>query len=134
GRGGEGEVVAHALEQARAGHGQVVAVVGEAGVGKSRLYWEFMRSHRTEGCLIVETASVSYGKASAYFPIVELLRNYFQIQAREETRKIREKVVGKVLSLDRQLEPWLVAFLWLLDVPAEDAQWERLDPPPRRQP
>jgi class 3 adenylate cyclase/tetratricopeptide (TPR) repeat protein len=122
-----------ALERAGTGHGQVVAVVGEPGVGKSRLYWEFTHSHRTQGWLILETGSVSYGKATAYLPIIDLLRAYFQIEGRDDTRKIQEKVTGKVLSLDRQLEPSLTALLSLLDVPVEDAAWDRLDPPQRRQ-
>src|SRR5207253_3529099 len=66
GRDAETEQLRKALEQARAGHGQVVAVMGEPGVGKSRLFYEFTHSHRTEGCLIVESGSVSYGKATLY--------------------------------------------------------------------
>ena len=132
GRDGELDQLRQALERARSGHGQVVAVVGEPGVGKSRLYWEFTHSYRTQGWLIVESRSVSYGKATAFLPIIELLRVYFQIEAGDEARKIREKLTGKLLSLDRALEPSLPALLWLLDVPIEDPQWHRLDPPERR--
>jgi predicted ATPase/class 3 adenylate cyclase len=131
GRDGEMEQLRQALERARAGHGQVVAVVGEPGVGKSRLYWEFTRSHRIEGWLVLESTSVSYGKATAFLPIIDMLRAYFQIDARDEARRIREKVTGKLLSLDRALESSLSALLWLLDVPVED--WQRLEPPQRRQ-
>jgi len=133
GRDSELEQLRQALERARAAHGQVVAVVGEPGVGKSRLYWEFTHSHRTQGWLIVESSSVSYGKATAFLPLIDLVRAYFQIETRDEARKIREKVTGKLLSLDRALEPSLPALLWLLDVPVEDPQWQRLDPPQRRQ-
>jgi class 3 adenylate cyclase/tetratricopeptide (TPR) repeat protein len=133
GRDTEVEQLAQALERARAGHGQVVALVGEAGVGKSRLFFEFTHSHRAQGWLILESGSVSYGKATAYLPVIDLLKVYFQIEARDHARKIREKVTGKLLSLDRQLEPCLSALLSLLDVPAEDPHWERLDPPQRRQ-
>jgi class 3 adenylate cyclase/tetratricopeptide (TPR) repeat protein len=133
GRDAELEQLRQALERAGTGHGQVVAVVGDAGVGKSRLFWEFTHSHRTEGWLIVESSSVSYGKATAFLPLIELLRTYFQIEARDDARKIREKVTGKLLSLDRALEPSLPALLWLLDVPVDDPQWQRLDPPRRRQ-
>src|SRR5262249_36514221 len=103
-----------AFDLARSGRGQVVAVVGEPGVGKSRLFWEFTNSHRTAGCLVLEAASVSYGKATTYFPVIELLRSYFQVEPREDVRKIREKVTGKLLSLDRALEaapPALLAIL-----------------------
>ena len=70
----------------RSGHGQVVAVVGEPGVGKSRLFYEFMHSHRTEGCVIVESGSVSYGKATPYLPVIDLLKAYFKIHDRDNQR------------------------------------------------
>src|SRR5688500_8498330 len=63
GRDAELETLRRTLEQAGAGHGQVVALVGEPGVGKSRLVWEFGHSHRTHGWLVLESGSVSYGKA-----------------------------------------------------------------------
>jgi predicted ATPase/class 3 adenylate cyclase len=122
-----------ALASAQSGHGQVVAVVGDAGVGKSRLYWEFTHSPRVRDWLIVESSSVSYGKATPYLPIIDLLRAYFQIEVRDDARKIRVKVTGKLLSLDRALEPALPAILELLDVPVMDPQWQQLDPPQRRQ-
>ncbi|MBI3456457.1 MAG: AAA family ATPase [Candidatus Rokubacteria bacterium] len=133
GRDRELEQLHQALERAGSGRGQVVAVVGEAGVGKSRLYWEFAHSHRTQGWLILESSSVSYGRATAYLPLIDLLRAYFEMEGRDDPRKIREKVTGKLLSLDRALEPAVPAFLWLLDVPVEDADWRKLDPPQRRQ-
>jgi class 3 adenylate cyclase/tetratricopeptide (TPR) repeat protein len=132
GRDSEIDQLRQAMERAKTGHGQVVAVVGEPGVGKSRLFWEFTHSHRTQGWLIVESSSVSYGKATAYLPLIDLLRAYFQIETRDEPRKIREKVTGKLFSLDRALEPSLSALLWLLDVPVEDPQWQRFDPVQRR--
>src|SRR5262249_45192698 len=109
------------------------AVVGEPGVGKSRLYWEFARSHRVQGWRVLECGSVSYGRTTAYLPIIEMLKAYFRIEGRDEIRTIREKVIGKVLSLDPALEPALPALLALLEVPVEDAGWRRLDPPQRRQ-
>jgi class 3 adenylate cyclase len=133
GRAVEVAQLGEALDRARAGHGQLAAVVGEAGLGKSRLFWEFTRSHRTDGCRIVEAGSVSYGKATAYLPVIDLLRAYFEIETRDDGRKILEKVTGKLLSLDRALEPSLPAVLTLLDVPLEDAEWARLDPQQRRQ-
>ncbi len=133
GRERELEQVAQALERAAAGHGQTVAVVGEAGVGKSRLVWEFTRSHRTHGWLVLESGSVSYGKATPYLPVIELLKAYCRIQERDDPRAIRERVAGKLLMLDRALEPLLTPLLALLDVPVGDAAWDALDPPQRRQ-
>lgn len=71
--------------------------------------------------------------ASSGGGLVELLRAYFGIEARDDLRKMQEKVTGKLLSLDRRLEPALAALLWLLDVPVDDPGWARLDPPQRRQ-
>ena len=89
GRGAELEQLRGALDKAARGQGQVVAVVGEPGVGKSRLFHEFVHSHRTHGWLVVECGSVSYGKATAYLPIIDLLKGYFRIQDRDEPREIR---------------------------------------------
>ena len=73
------------------------------------------------------------GKATPYLPVIELLKAYFQIEARDDPRRMREKVMGKLLALDRSLEPSLPAFLALLDVSVDDGSWEALDPPQRRQ-
>jgi class 3 adenylate cyclase len=133
GRGAELEQLREALARAASGHGQVVALVGEPGVGKSRLVWEVTHSHRTHGWLVLQAGSVSYGKATPYLPVIDLLKGYLQIGDRDEPRAIREKVTGKLLTLDHALEPALLAFLALLDVPVEDRRWEVLSPPERRQ-
>ncbi len=133
GREVELETLNRALDKARAGHGQVVALVGEPGVGKSRLFWEFIHSHRTHGWLVLEGGTASYGRSTVFLPVIDLLKGYFQIEPRDEPRRIREKVTGKIFSLDRALEPGLPAYLTLLDVPVDDPQWQALDPPTRRQ-
>jgi class 3 adenylate cyclase len=128
GRDAELEQLCRAQQLAGSGHGQVVAIVGEAGVGKSRLLYEFTHSHRMQGWLILESASVSYGKATSYLPVIDLLKGYFKVQDRDELREIREKVTGKLLTLDRALEPTLPALLALLDVPVDEPAWQALDP------
>jgi class 3 adenylate cyclase/tetratricopeptide (TPR) repeat protein len=133
GRDGEMVTVFAALEQARAGRGQVIAIVGEPGVGKSRLVWEVTHSHRAAGCTVLEATSVSYGRSATYLPVIDLLKRYAGIEPRDDGRKIREKVTGKLFSLDRALEPCLAPILWLLDAPVEDPAWERLDSVQRRQ-
>ena len=105
GRDAELEQLRRAQQLAGGGHGQVAAIVGEAGVGKSRLVYEFTHSHRLQGWLVLESASVSYGKATSYLPVIDLLKGYFKIQDRDDLREIREKVTGKLLTLDRALEP-----------------------------
>ena len=111
----------------------MVAIVGEAGVGKSRLVYEFTHSHRVQEWLILEASSVSYGKATSYLPVIDLLKGYFKIGDRDDHREMRDKVLGRVLGLDRALEPLLPPLLALLDVPVEDPAWQALDPPQRRQ-
>ena len=133
GRDAEIEVLRRSLEHAGAGHGQVVAIVGEAGVGKSRLTWEFTRSPHTDGWLVLETGSISYARATPYLPVIELLKTYLGIQERDDPREVRERVADKLLTLDRTLEPLLTPLLALLDVPVDDAAWDALDPPQRRQ-
>jgi class 3 adenylate cyclase/tetratricopeptide (TPR) repeat protein len=123
--------LADMLERVRHGHGQVVAVVSEAGVGKSRLYAEFLRSPHARDCLVLETGCVSYRKAP-YLPIIELLRAYFQVAEHEAPYKTRQKVVAKLASLDVTFDVFAPPCFWLLDLPIDDSRWERLDPEQRR--
>jgi class 3 adenylate cyclase/tetratricopeptide (TPR) repeat protein len=133
GRQAELEALHQALAQAEAGHGQVVSVIGEPGVGKSRLFHEFTHTSRTHGWLRLESSSASYGKATPYLPIIDLLKTYVQIEDRDDGRRMREKLTGRLLTLDPTFGPTVPAFLALLEVPVEDASWQALDPPQRRQ-
>ena len=119
------------LTLAGAGRGQVVALVGEAGVGKSRLTYEFTHSHRVQDWLVLEASSVSYGKATNYLPVIDLLKGYFKIGDRDDHREMRAKVLGRVLDLDRALDPVVPPLLALLDVPVEDPAWQALTPAER---
>jgi class 3 adenylate cyclase len=94
GRQQELEVLHQALTRAKTGHGQVVALVGEAGVGKSRLVHECVHSHRTQDWRVLESASVSYGKATPYFPVMDLLKRYCHVDDGDDARTIRAKVTG----------------------------------------
>ena len=133
GRQQELAALQQALERAGAGHGQVVALVGEAGVGKSRLVYECVHAHQTPGWLVLESASVSYGKATPYFPVIDLLKRYCHVEERDDTRTIRAKVTGQVLTLDPALQDTVPALLALLDALPEDSPFLTLDPPQRRQ-
>ena len=132
GRNRELEALRRALGQADAGRGQVVAAVGEPGVGKTRLFYEFARSPGTQGWLVLDTASVSYGKATPYLPIIGLLKAYFGIDDGDDVRTIRARVADKLATLDPAPPP-RAAFLALLDASLDDDQWQILDPPQRRQ-
>ncbi|MBV8773607.1 MAG: AAA family ATPase [Deltaproteobacteria bacterium] len=106
GRQREMEALTHAAEQARSARGQIVAVMAEPGVGKSRLFYEFKATSQS-AWMVLEAPSVSYGKASAYLPVIELLSQYFEISRDDDDRKRRERILGKVLGLDRTLEDTL---------------------------
>jgi len=128
GRRGEMEQLRRAWEAAQAGHGQIAAVVGEAGVGKSRLVYEF-KAPLERGCRVLEAFSVSHGKAYAYLPLINLLKGYFGIALEDDERQRREKITGKVLTLDRALEDAL-PYLFSGD---ETASLVQMDPQIRRQ-
>ena len=124
GRDTELEAVRQALEQARTGRGQVVALVGEPGVGKSRLVYECTRSHRTQGWRILESSSVSYGKATGYLPVIELLKAYGQIDNRDDIRSVRAKMTGQVLTqaMEQSTARETVAYQVLCRLPLGEAQ------------
>jgi len=133
GRDTELEQLRQALAHAAEGRGQIAAVVGEPGVGKSRLFYEFLNSHRTRPWLILQASSVSYGKASAYLPVVDMLRAHFKIEEGDEPRTIRAKVTGAVLTLDEGLKETVPPLLGLLDALPDDSSFHRQSPPQRRE-
>lgn len=133
GRNAELEELRRLQRLAYDGHGQVAALVAEAGAGKSRLVYELTHSLGREGWLVLECGAVSYGKAMSWLPVVGLLRSYFEIKDRDDLRAIRDKVTAKLLALDRSLEAGLPALLTLLDVPVKDDAWQTLAPRQRRQ-
>jgi len=126
GRSAELEQLRAALERTRAGRGQVVAVVGEPGVGKSRLVLELADSHRTDGWLVLRSSAVSYGKAAPLLPVIELMKTYLGIDDRDDERRVHEKLTGKVLTLDEGLRSALPALQALLEVPVDAADWRSL--------
>jgi len=133
GRDTELAALVQALARAGAGHGQVVALVGEAGVGKSRLVYEFVHAHHLQGWRVLESASVSYGKATPYFPVIELLKRYSHVDDSDDPRTIRAKLTGQILTLDETFHDTLPVLLALLDALPADSPFAQLDPPQRRQ-
>jgi class 3 adenylate cyclase/tetratricopeptide (TPR) repeat protein len=133
GRDTECAALLQSLERAGAGHGQVVALVGEAGVGKSRLVYEVVHSHHLQGWRVLESVAVSYGKGTPYFPVLDLLRGYAHLDERDDTRTIRAKVTGQLLTLDETLQDAIAPLLALLDALPDDSPFLALDPPQRRQ-
>jgi tetratricopeptide (TPR) repeat protein len=117
GRQREMDAMKAAAEQAKTGHGQIDAAMAEPGVGKSRLIFEF-KAVSQSGWMVLETFSVSHGKASAFLPVIDLLHGYFDVKSDDDARKRREKVAGKIAILDRSLEdalPYLYGLLGLIE-------------------
>jgi len=131
GREREMETLRHVAELARSGHGQVATAIGEPGAGKSRLFHEFKLISQSDW-MTLAGFSVSHGKATAYLPVLELLREYFRITATDDLRSRREKVIGRVLALDRGLEDTLPFLLALLGVSEGDVRLAQMDAQVRR--
>jgi tetratricopeptide (TPR) repeat protein len=132
GRQPELEALQQALARAGAGQGQVVALLGEPGVGKSRLVYEFLHSHHTQSWLRLESSSVSYGKATAYLPVRDLLTAYCHIEDRDDLRTVRAKITGQLLTLDDALQDTVPAVLALFEALPTDSPFLSLDPLQRR--
>ncbi len=126
GRNREMDTLKHAAEQARAGHGQIVAAMAEPGVGKTRLFYEFKATSQS-GWMVLETFSVSHGKASAFLPVIDLLHGYFKITGDDDTHARRVKVNGTVLTLDRALEDTLPYLFGLLGIVEGDDPLGQMD-------
>jgi class 3 adenylate cyclase/tetratricopeptide (TPR) repeat protein len=131
GREREMAAMAGALEQATAGHGQIVAAVGEAGAGKSRLMYEF-KAIIPDGCKVLEAYSVSHGRASAWLPVIELLKSYFEIADEDDDNRRSEKVEAKVRGLDPALAETLPYILSLLGIAGAGASLAMMDAQVRR--
>jgi hypothetical protein len=131
GRGDEMESLEAALRHAAEGNGQVVGVVGEAGVGKSRLCLEFVEERRAEGIAVYEAHCPAHGKALALLPIRELLRNAFGVAARDPDRVARDAIAGRLLVLDEAFRAALPLVFDFLGVPDPAHPAPQIDPDAR---
>jgi class 3 adenylate cyclase len=117
GREREMDALNHSAELAKQGRGQVVAAMAEAGVGKSRPFFEFKVISQSRW-LVLEAPSFAHTKATAYLPVLDLLHVYFRIMPDDDQRTRREKVNGRIVTLDPALEdtrPYLFALLGIFD-------------------
>jgi tetratricopeptide (TPR) repeat protein len=121
------------LPQVERGQGQVLGIIGEPGVGKSRLCDEFVRGGLVQPWLILETQGTAYGQATPYLPVLDLLKGYLRIGDGDDRATIRDKLTTTLHGFDEALAPTAPALLTLLEVPVEDPQWQALEAPQRRQ-
>lgn len=132
GRQDESTALRRALEHVRLGHLQLMAIIGEPGVGKSRLLHEFVQFVRTHECLVLAGAAMSHWQTTSYRPVIELLRSYFHIDSRDDASGARGKVIAGVSRLEPSLQDAVPALLALLDALPEDSPFLTLDPAQRR--
>ena len=132
GRDAELTELGRAGDRARASCGQIVAVVGEPGVGKSRLIAEFANAHLSGAWRVAEAGTASYGRRTPYLLVTRLLRAYLRIEDSDDEGKIRDKMTAGVFGQDESLRQSEEAVLALLDVGVELPSWRDLDPTQRR--
>jgi class 3 adenylate cyclase/tetratricopeptide (TPR) repeat protein len=133
GRAAELTILHNTLTRAYKGNGQIISLVGEPGIGKSRLAHEFGHSLRTDGWIYLEARSLSYGKQTPYLPLVSLLKSYFHLNLSDSILEIRKKVEERLRLLDHDIAHITPGILWLLDASHEDPDWSALDAVMRRQ-
>ncbi len=117
GREREMEAMRNAAELACAGRGQIVAAIAEAGTGKSRLFFEFKAKHQS-GWMVLEAFSVSHGKASSYFPVLDVLHAYFKITSDDDHSRAKRESYRARTGLERSFEdvlPYMFALLGITD-------------------
>jgi class 3 adenylate cyclase/tetratricopeptide (TPR) repeat protein len=128
GRSREMETLKETLEKTQSGSGQVIGVVGEAGVGKSRLLLE-MRNMLPKGeHTYLEGRCLHYGGSMAYLPILDILRSYFDIKEGDIEADIKEKINEKTLQLDERLKTVLPPFQEILSLTVDDGVYLQLEP------
>jgi class 3 adenylate cyclase/tetratricopeptide (TPR) repeat protein len=132
GRGDEMHALESALARARDGTAQVVGIVGEAGLGKSRLCYEFLERCRAQGLMTYETAGVAHGKAIPFMPLLRLWRAFYGVTDQDSAATAREKIAGRLLLLDDRLRETLPLVFDFFGVPDPEMPLPRMDPEVRQ--
>ena len=125
--------LSEALEKASSGSGQVVGIVGEAGVGKSRLILELKRSLPEDQYTYLEGRCQHYGGSIAYLPIIDIIKKYFDIKDGDQESKIKNKIKEKTLLLDENLKSCLPPFQELLSLKVEDGRFLQFEPQQKKE-
>jgi tetratricopeptide (TPR) repeat protein len=133
GRKKELEALKEVFYKSRSGSGQVVGIVGEAGVGKSRLVLELSHTLPKGEYKHLEGRCLHYGGSMAYLPVLDILKSYFEIKEGDREFLIKKKLEGKILQLDEKLQGVLPAFHELLSLNVEDEAYQKLEPMQKRE-
>jgi class 3 adenylate cyclase/tetratricopeptide (TPR) repeat protein len=132
GRKEEVDILEHGLEQSAAGSPQVIGIVGEAGVGKSRLCHEFVERKRAAGMPVYHVAGLAHTKSVPLLPVLQLMRSYFDITEQDSDQTSRERIAGKLLLLDESFGEDLALLFDFLAVPDPERPMRRIDPEARQ--
>ena len=132
GRTREAEALKDAFEKARSGSGQVVGVVGEAGVGKSRLLLELRNMLSAGESTYLEGQCLQYGSSMAYRPILGILRSYFDVKEGDQEADIKKNMEKRILQLDENLKSTFPPFHEILSLEVEDAVYLKVEPQEKR--
>jgi class 3 adenylate cyclase len=132
GRQSEMAALEAALERAISGNAQVVGLVAEPGVGKSRLCHEFLERCRARGLQTFETHGVPYGKVTPFLPMLEFMRSVFGITEQDNPQSARQKIAGNLLLLDESFREALPLTFDFLGVSDPEQPTPRTDPEARQ--
>ena len=132
GRSDEMEILEEALGKARAGEAQVIGIVGEAGVGKSRLCHEFTEKKRAQGRPVYHAAGQAHAKSVPLVPVLQLMRSYFEISEQDSEQTARERIAGRLLLLDEGFVDVLPLVFDFLAVSDPERPAPRMDPEARQ--
>ena len=132
GRGDEMQALESALARAREGNAQIVGIVGDAGLGKSRLCYEFLERCRARGLMTYETTGVAHGKAIPFLPVLRLFRAFYGITEQDSDATARERIAGRLLLLDERLRESLPLNFDFMGVPDPENPAPRIDPEARQ--
>ncbi len=121
------------FKRVQSGSGQLVGIVGEAGVGKTRLMLEFKNRLTPGSYTYLQGQCLHYGDSIIYLPIQDIIKSYFEIKEGDREFIIRKRIKEKVLGLDEKLEYTIPPFQELLSLKTDDADYLKLEPKVKRE-
>ena len=133
GRTREIETLKEAFDKVQSGEGQVVGIVGEAGVGKSRLLLEFRNTLPKGDYRYYEGRCLHYGGSMPYLPILDITRSLIGVKEGEQEHVIRQKLKERILGIDQNLAHVIPPFQELLSLKVDDEEFANLEPKQKRE-